>query len=193
MSSTNKLIGPDYLLLLLYLNKCSPIISAVRLTKMMFLFKKEIAPVLNKKGIIIDKLPEFIPYNYGPFSKDVYEQIELFKNISFIKVTNLKKIETMGEVDDWEEKTYDEEFAENQDLFMNSPDGKYMKYSLADNGKEYVENQILPLLNNEQITILEQFKKRITETSIKTILRYVYTRYPEMTENSLIKNEVLKT
>ena len=42
-------------------------------------------------------------YNYGPFSKDVYEQVELFQSIGFIKVKNLYATEEMSEVDDWEE------------------------------------------------------------------------------------------
>ena len=80
-----KLIGADYLLLLLYLNEKEPIKGAVRLTKMMFLFEKQIAPVLKEKGLESDKLPEFFAYNYGPFSKDIYQQLDLFKSINFIE------------------------------------------------------------------------------------------------------------
>ena len=191
MQNNNKLIGSDYLLLLLYLNNCSPINSAVKLTKMMFLFNKEISPLLRKKGANIENLPDFTPYNYGPFSKDVYEQIELFQSISFIKVKDLYKTEEMAEVDDWEESAFIDELAEDQEQYRRASDGKLMQYSLLKKGKDYVEREILPLLTKEQIQILQQFKTQITETSIKAILRYVYTKYPEMTKNSLIKDEVL--
>ena len=46
--------------------------GAIRLTKMMFLFEKEIAPALKAKGLESDNLPGFIAYNFGPFSKEDY-------------------------------------------------------------------------------------------------------------------------
>ena len=49
--NNKKLNGADYLLLLLYLDNKSPILGAIRLEKMMFLFNEEIAPRLKKNGI----------------------------------------------------------------------------------------------------------------------------------------------
>lgn len=73
--SNKKLNGADYLLLLLCLDNRAPIYGAIRLEKMMFLFNEEIAPRLKETGLDSDKLPGFISYNFGPFSKDVYEQV----------------------------------------------------------------------------------------------------------------------
>lgn len=192
MSKKTKLIGADYLLLMLYLNDKEPIKSAVRLTKMMFLFNEEIAPLLNKRGVVIDKkdLPDFQAYNYGPFSKDVYEQIELFQSIHFIQVKDLNAKEEMDEADDWEEQAFIDEI-ESQPSFANRRDGKFMRYELLTQGEDYVKSEIIHNLTPEQLTILNDFKVRITQTPIKAILRYVYTKYPNMTENSLIKDEVL--
>lgn len=191
MSSVGKkLTGADYLLLLLYLNNHTPIYGAVRLTKMMFLFNKEISEALKKKNIECGKLPEFIPYNFGPFSKDVYEQVELFSNIGFIKVTDINAIEDMGEVDDWEESPFIDETIEQEDGYIRQ-DGKYLKYEIKSLGIDFVEQKILPNVTPEQKEILEMFKSKITSLSPKQILKYVYTKYPEFTENSLIKDEVL--
>lgn len=188
----NTFTGADYLLLLLYLNKCAPIKSAVRLTKMMFIFEKEIVPLLKQQGLTIDKLPEFIPYNYGPFSKDVYEQVELFQSISFIRVQDLyRDSEDMDEVDDWEESAFIDELSENESAYSRKSDGKYLKYSLIKRGQDYVISEIVPFFSAEQLDLLGQFKKRITDTSVKAILKYVYTKYPSMIEKSLIKKEVL--
>lgn len=193
MPNKDKLIGADYLLLLLYLDQKRPIKSAVRLTKMMFIFNKEIVPLLKDKGLEISEtdLPNFLPYNYGPFSKDVYEQIELFQSIDFIKVHNLKNIEEMDEVDDWEENAFDDEIGEHSSNYESKRDGKFMKYELLSRGEDYVCGEIKPKLTTDQIEILTTFKQRINSTSIKTILKYVYSKYPDMTENSLIKDEVL--
>lgn len=189
-SARKKLTGADYLLLLLYLNDHSPIFGAVRLTKMMFLFNKEISEALKKKNIDCGKLPDFIPYNFGPFSKDVYEQIELFSNIGFIKVTDIKTVEDMGELDDWEESPFIDETVEQENGYIRQ-ERKYFKYEIESLGIHFVEEKLLPELMPEQKEILERFKSKITSLSPKQILKYVYTKYPDFTENSLIKDEVL--
>ena len=84
MSKQVKFNGADYLLVLLYLDNCKPIKGAIRLTKMMYLFEQEIQPILQRSGVVSDNMPSFIAYNFGPFSKDLYEQIDFFKNIKFI-------------------------------------------------------------------------------------------------------------
>ncbi len=192
MAKKTKLIGADYLLLMLYLNNKQPIKSAVRLTKMMFLFNEEIVPRLKQSGVEIgsDDLPNFQAYNYGPFSKDVYEQVELFQSIDFIKVKDLNAKEEMDEVDDWEEQAFIDEL-ESQPSYAIRRDGKFMRYELLAQGEKYVKGEIVDHLTNEQLDILSEFKTRITQTPIKAILRYVYTKYPDMTENSLIRDEVL--
>jgi len=193
MTKNGKLTGADYLLLLLYLDNIKPIKSAVRLTKMMFLFKEEIAPLLRKNGADINDLPKFQAYNYGPFSKDVYEQIEFFQSINFIEVRNLKAREEMDEADDWEETSFIDEVAEQEIEYESKRDGKYMQYKLTKLGAEYVCSKIIPFISEKQIQILLAYKKRIVNTPVKTILRYVYTKYPDMTENSLIRDEVFKS
>ncbi len=184
-----KLNGADFLLLLLYLNDKEPILGAIRLEKMMFLFNMEIAPMLSEKGLKSDKLPEFIAYNYGPFSKDVYEQIELFKGIKFIQVTDLNATEEMVEVDDLEELYFVDEMTNKG--FVLKADGKYYKYTLIKMGENYVVDRILPNVNDEQKSLLEMFKKKITSINPKQLLKYVYSKYPDYTTKSLIKNEVL--
>lgn len=159
MSKQSKMTGADYLLLLLYLDNCSAINGAIRITKMMFLFNMEIAPVLKKKGVSIrdEDLPKFSAYNYGPFSKDVYEQVELFQSIGFIKVKNLYATEEMSEVDDWEESAFETEFSEGSCQYSSNQDGKFMQYKLLNLGKKYVESEIIPQLTKMvflRITIL---------------------------------------
>ena len=187
--SNNKLNGADYLLLLLYLNNKKPIMGAIRLTKMMFLFKTEIAPLLKEKGLNSEKLPDFIAYNFGPFSKDVYEQVELFKGIKFIQVVDIKATEEMAEVDDLEEDAYIDEMS-NHGYSLND-NAKYNKYQILVTGERYVEEKILPNRTNEQELLLSKFKSKITTLSPKQILKYVYTKYPDYTVNSIIRDKVL--
>ena len=186
--SNKKLNVADYLLLLLCLDNRAPIYGAIRLEKMMFLFNEEIAPRLKETGLDSDKLPGFISYNFGPFSKDVYEQVELFKGIGFLQVTDLKAREELIEADDWEEGPFDEELRYSG--FQLNEEKRYYKYQMLKLGEEYVNSKIIPELTPEQLSMLLQFKKKITSLSPKQILRYVYTKYPKYTSNSLIKDEV---
>lgn len=185
-----KLNGADFLLLLLYLNEKSPIYGAIRLIKMMFLFNEEISKQLKTVGLECSTPPKFYAYNYGPFSKDVYEQIELFKGIGFVKTTNINAKEEMAEVDDWEEDTFVDEMSQQDDVVLNR-DGKYMKYEIAATGSKYVEEKILCDISDAQKDLLTRFKLKIISQSPKQILKYVYKKYPQYTENSLIKDEVL--
>lgn len=184
-----KMLGADYLLLLLYLNNQEPIKGAVRLTKMMFLFNEQIADVLKKKGLESDKLPDFIAYNYGPFSKDVYEQIDLFTGIGFVKMTDLNTKEEMSEIDDIVETEFIDECYQGDSEFK--AENNFWEYRITDMGKGFVEKELLSALTDEQKSILEAFKRKITEMPIKQLLYYVYTNYPDFTEKSLIKDEVL--
>jgi hypothetical protein len=188
----NKLNGADYLLLLLYLDNQKPIKGAIRLMKMMFLFEKEIADLLKNEGLDSGILPNFIAYDFGAFSKDVYDQIELFQSIDFIKVEYVYTSEDLAEVDYIEDKPLVDEFylCDNQ---VRQIAGRYYEYKIVKHGIDFIEQKIIgeKLIATNQLNILEQFKKRINSLSPRQILRYTYTKYPEYTENSLIKSEVL--
>lgn len=185
----SKLLGSDYLLLLLYINGKEPIKGSVRLTKMMFLFNEQIVPVLKKNGLESEKLPEFIAYNYGPFSKDLYEQVDLFTGIGFMQVRDLNETEEMSGVDNIVEKEFVDECYEDDE--ETKSENSYREYCITDIGSGFVESELLGKLTSSQLGLLRQYKKKITEMTMKQLLHYVYTRYPQYAEKSLIKDEVL--
>ena len=185
----SKLLGSDYLLLLLYINGKEPIKGSVRLTKMMFLFNEQIVPVLKRNGLESEKLPEFIAYNYGPFSKDLYEQVDLFTGIGFMQVRDLNETEEMSGVDNIVEKEFVDECYEDDEETMS--ENSYREYCSPDIGSGVVVSELLGKLTSSQLGLLRQYKKKITEMTMKQLLHYVYTRYPQYAEKSLIKDEVL--
>lgn len=185
----SKLLGSDYLLLLLYINGKEPIKGSVRLTKMMFLFNEHIVPVLKRNGLESEKLPEFIAYNYGPFSKDLYEQVDLFTGIGFMQVRDLNETEEMSGVDNIVEKEFVDECYEDDE--ETKSENSYREYCITDIGSGFVESELLGKLTSSQLGLLRQYKKKITEMTMKQLLHYVYTRYPQYAEKSLIKDEVL--
>ena len=74
--------GKDLLLAFLYSPGVSPqnnepIVGRTKLTKMMFLFEKQIYPRFFEDTIQIE-LPVFEPYYFGPFSKQLFEDLSFF-------------------------------------------------------------------------------------------------------------------
>lgn len=66
MSKQSKMTGADYLLLLLYLDNCSAINGAIRITKMMFLFIMDFYnPILP---ILLNTQPKTTIYYFSKFT-----------------------------------------------------------------------------------------------------------------------------
>lgn len=190
---SNKLNGADYLLFLLDADERAPINGAIRLMKMMFLFNQEIMPAISQKGAIIGELPQFIAYDFGPFSKDIYEQIEFFENLKFLKTSPVDAIDHTDEFDDWE-TIYGEDVLDVtlKDGYRRlNIDYKSIKYEITERGDKYVQTKISPELSNEIKDLLTNFKKKINSITTQQLLFYVYSRYENFTTASKIKEKVL--
>ncbi len=167
-----------------------PIIGRTKLTKMMYLFEKEIFSSFFKDNVDIT-LPSFEPYYFGPFSRQLFEDLAFFQSIGMIEAeeTNIPlsfadRIESdnaFDECDDiWDEACFEEE----RELFESS-------YRLSDGGKKYVENNIWGCFTKIQKDKLRAFKSQINKISLDSLLRYVYTKYPEDAKKSKIADKYL--
>jgi uncharacterized protein YwgA len=167
---------------------CEPIIGKTRLMKMVFLFDKEIRPKFNlRKSIPDTALPKFEPYDYGPFSAQVYEDLEFLVEMGFVEVTSAEDTELLEEevqeYEYWQVKSGEdeEEIGEFQE-----------KFALTDLGRDFVKDEIMPILSKEQWDVLDEFKRRCTYADLRTLLRYVYTKYPKMITKSKISERIMK-
>jgi len=189
------LTGKDILLLLLYLpgktGKDNEAISGrTRLTKMIYIFEKEIKDNID----YLDKssVPNFIPYDFGPFSRDLFDDLQFFINIEFIKedeidieLNNVKLNEE--DYDEYkhnisEEIGYgeiDEETIENEATLYS--------YELTEKGCRYVINNILNNITSDQKELLIRFKQKVNTLSLDSLISYVYNKYPEDAEKSKIR------
>lgn len=194
-----KLTGKKLMLLLLYtpdkkgvLNY--PITGRTRLMKMIFLFEKEILIDFRKDTQInLVNFPDFFAWKYGPFSKDVFNDLEFLINRQYIKAslsTNVSLPEETAEYRYWEEKNIDE-------LNIEEYEEEYSRFN------EYVE-EIFELttelglpkaesfwknLSKSQQDILVKFKTVLNEAPLAKILEYVYRKYKDagLIEKSIIK------
>lgn len=183
----------DILLLLLY----SPgrtehfneaITGRTRLMKMLFLFREE-ALKHFRGGIQIDSdnFYQFFPWHFGPFSREVYDDLTFFELRGFI------------EREDSDEDTLPESAAEWE---------LWLAMSRADTGEEPVseyDEQVFRLtskgeafaadlyatLTVEQKRLLREFKARLLKVPLRALLKYVYENYETQTTRSKIKEQVL--
>lgn len=194
-----ELSGRDLLLCFLYspgqtndINE--PIIGRTKLTKMMYLFEKEIYPNFFNDTLSI-AMPEFEPYYFGPFSKQLFEDLSFFKAIGLIESseTNIplspahkiesEKADDVELDDEWNEASFDAE--EHEEQFES-------KYYLTVNGGKYVKDKVWDFFSLVQKEKLRQFKAQINRISLDSLLRYVYNKYPEDAVNSVIAEKYLK-
>ena len=178
----------DLIMVLLYARghrdrQCEPIHGKTRLMKMIFLFDKEIRRKFNLSEQIPDSaLPDFTPYDFGPFSGKVYEDLEFLVDMGLVEASSVNDElleDERLECDHWQARGGSGEWS-----FPTA-------FSLTDLGREFVESRLCNRLSPEQWRILDKFKAQCTSASLAALLKYVYTRYPESTTRSTIRDQVL--
>lgn len=190
-----KFSGKHILLLLLYSpgkkdHMNEPVVGRTRMIKMMFLFQKEISEdFFEDTDVELVSFPEFYAWHYGPFSKDVYNDIEFFINNNFIKSESLNSKMDRAEFEEYE--NWVEDYALEDESTILSTIRNEERFKLTKNGISFVEEKILPQLTKNQREILAEFKERINTADLKTIMRYTYLNYSEFTEESKIKEQIL--
>ena len=194
---SSKIKAKDILLLLLYLPGKNPeinepIVGRTRITKMMFLFEKEL--LKNFNNISLDSLPEFFAYNYGPFSKELLDDIRFFQAINFIKEDVISDgASSEEEVGEYVYDIYEDLDLSNEIVIEDVGYPGETQFYLTDKGIKFVEDKLLSndQFTDDQLQILKMFKKKINTQSLNQILTYVYKKYEEMTTNSYIRDKIL--
>lgn len=184
----------DILLLLLYSPGKSPepnqpIIGRTRLVKMLFLFKKEALKEFRKgTDINEDNFYAFFAWSFGPFSSQIYDDLKFFELRGFIE-TNESGEDTLPEsAAEWEmwlssslPETTNYSYTEYQEE----------QFHLAERGLLFVENNLYSSLSRSQRNLMQEFRKRMESSPLRAILSYVYKNYPELTEKSEIREQII--
>jgi uncharacterized protein YwgA len=142
-------------LALMYAEDGEIIEGRTRLQKMVFLLEKELEEL--EKSPIDSSDYDFIPYDYGPFSKKLYDDLDYLS----------KK----GLIDDIEEE-------------MDDGQVKY-NYKITSKGEEFVESQLNSSDSELIRKLAEQMKRNYNSRPISSLIDYVYSEYPEYAENSV--------
>jgi uncharacterized protein YwgA len=182
----------DILMLLLYSKghtgkQCEPIRGRTRLMKMVFLFDREVRQKFGfSKTVSQVRMPDFKPYDFGPFSAQVFSDLEFLQDLGFVCVEPVDGVEPLPE-EGLEYSHWQSDEGTEDDV--GEPVGG-QEYSLSPLGRSFVHDELLSELAEEQQGLLDEFKRRCTGVPLRALLRYVYDKYPDMTTKSKIRQEI---
>lgn len=170
-----------------------PIFGRTRLMKSLFIFEKEISKNFEK-GCCSDF--DFKPYNFGPYSRKIYEALDFL--FSRRIVDNFSQ-ELGSQINiDQEDYDIDKKFVSTEDENLNVLDKSSYEneiFKLTSKGIAMMKNKDCWFnwdygLSKQQQDMLIEFKTTMVNSSLRDILRYVYKKYPDYAENSIIYSQL---
>jgi len=168
MTQIDEIDREDDLALLLF-HHANEVDGITKLQKLIFLIQEE-----TEFTEVHEKIEfEFESYKYGPFSEEIYDRIRFL-----IAIGAIEAVDTDSDTD--HVRTQDDQ---------NDLSGK--KFVLTEKGKKisYEFNEILDDNIEEEI---EAISNEYNDLTLNELLEYVYTQYPNYTDESEILEEVLE-
>jgi hypothetical protein len=196
----------EMLLLLIGLNDSSEhgLGGITRIQKLLYLLDTEENIHPNGEGF------NFEAYKAGPYSSRVYDDLEFLENLNLIKRSKPSEddletgtLSTSAVTSDPEQAEVDLSFedlmgpedvmAPGQDEIAPTADSyEEMRYTLTDEGKKKMEDLLSRQEYKPFVQGIRKVKSRFAKYSLNDLLYYVYTRHPDMTTESEIKEKVLR-
>ena len=157
-----------------------------RLQKLIFLLEKEYNIQANEGHF------EFIPYKAGPYASKIYDDLEFLENLEYIKS------EIVGETT--EEESIEIDALNFEDLIDPNNDERvsfsdaYLErsFKLTGRGQKKIKNILENKDYKPMLDGIRRVKSKYGGYSLSDLLYYIYSKYPEMTTESEIKNKVLR-
>ena len=182
----------DLLLLLLYAPtpESASIEGRTRLAKIMFIFNEEEWKESGFEGVLPRReLPKFVPWRFGPFSKELSQDVSFFTRIGFVDAH-------VPDDQPHATRSFERAFWVDEDPEGEEPSlARFVveEFTLTELGTRYVEDQGLwDTLSKGQQDALIHLKLRFTNVPLRHVLRYVYSRYPASATRSEIIDKVLR-
>lgn len=174
---SRKLDKEDVLLLLLFSMSVEEakgsVASITRVEKMMYLLQQE----TEFSGKLQDKF-EYKPWKYGPFSKGIYESLDLLFSLDLVNIESRELANYM-------------EYTERDELKligMEEEEPVLEKvFSLTDRGKRVAEN-LRGLISKKDWAEFINLKRRFERVPLTALIQYVYRLYPETTTESILEH-----
>ncbi len=145
-----------------------------RLEKLLFLFEKE-----TDAASWLKEEADFSSNNFGPFSAKAYQEIET--------LTAAELVRDSATLSDSAEDTW-----ETENIIGETTPEPYAtrNLELTEKGRRYYEALLSELPDDAELVVAE-LKRRFCAIPLRRLVRYVYQRYPEFTDKSIIRGQVL--
>lgn len=142
-------------LALMYADDGEPIEGRTRLQKLVFLMQKRIEE--DKDDSPISDCYNFIAYDYGPFSKDLYDDLDDAIEKNFVRSET-------------------EPISEDKEKYI---------YEIENSGKDWIENHLSEDETKPILQLADNVKNEYGDVYLSNLINEVYSRYPEYAENSI--------
>jgi uncharacterized protein YwgA len=142
-------------LALMYAGDGEPIEGRTRLQKLVFLMQKRLEEA-GEDPLQSDDY-EFVPYDYGPFSKELYDDLD---------------------------ETIARGMVEGREEDLGEDKVKY-DYEIQDQGKQWVGDQLSKEEAQRILGLAEEIKDEYGDVNLSDLIDEVYSRYPKYAENSI--------
>jgi len=184
---TTEVIRKDLLLLLLYSpgstgDVAEPIDGRTRLMKLLFLLQNDF-PL--EKLIGSNRIYNFQAYHYGPFAKDVYDDLEFLENVGLIKAVSRGDANS---VDQNEEEKLVEDTTIGVDEEGTNLLFEEERYKLTDRGQQFVNEKLLPIVPEKLYSKVQELKSNFASIPLTSLLSYVYSTFPDFAKKSKLKH-----
>jgi len=180
-----QLDSEDVVLLLLEANERllgKDVLSGItRVEKLIFLLREE----TGFEGVA--SFFTFKPHNFGPFSKEVYEAIDFLESCELIEVREKSYpcfYATFGEAQLEAEISEGEGDGGGEEV---GPGATEKIFSLTGDGRKVAKmlRRAVKLRREADVQDLDNMVIRYGNIPLSQLIRYVYRRYPKMTEKSI--------
>lgn len=158
------------------------VVGITKVQKLMFLIENE-TEFGNKYSDRISY--HFEAYKMGPFSPEVYTQIELLLSMKAIETEDMRKTASEGrEMKEW--------YKSNEWIEEPGSEGlSYKVFRTTEKGHKIGE-ALARVIDEQMRSELKEVIQQYNSMPLRQLLQYVYTEYEDMTDKSEIKNEVLE-
>lgn len=132
----------------------------------------------------ISKYYEFEPYKFGPFAKELYDDISFLENLGYIKAREIGD-PSVAELS--EDQKALEEWLIADDVGDETEAGfQEEEFSLTEKGRDFAAS-LFDSLSHEERRALSEVKARYGALPLTTLLRFVYRTYPEEASKTELK------
>ncbi len=156
--------------------------------KMLFLFREEaMNHFCGNAEISPENFYQFFPWNFGPFSRDVYDDLTFFELRGFIQRTDATEEALPEAAAEWERWLSMSRQDAGQDAVSEYDE---QAFRLTDKGIAFAADLYASLSGNQK-RLLKEFKSRLVDVPLRALLKYVYENYESQTTKSQIREKVL--